>query len=464
MGLPSFSSPSYVISNYSIFGVDLNINPVNDISCNSAVYTNDQGHSAVTQTFLVYNADVVNNITRTGQFADGDSGIATSYFEFMYDPGINVINPIDFVRVEVIWEKEFVGPVGPSNPIQKKIRVRTQQTGIVFEYPAYTIDQFSTQESVIMINVGNNSGSGSADVNISWNDIINGEFFIYTINNYPFDAVTAPDWRYHSRLNLESTTIFNHIEDFTDLDVQEAIIPESIVSGEAFGNTTIVAPLPPEILPTGIESGEEFGIPFLSTNNHYVIVGSIVSEEFVSTPDISRVTTGQSALGQPSVPLQGDIRLILDDFRGYGEMILSDRDVERDAGLETEALIVLGTERLATKDDPLPYEDSDLRGWWGDLVPFTPNVIIGTKLWLLKRSKITANLPARAKEYVEEGFQYWIDDGIASEINVDVQIVIEQQKTIKISIEAVRPDNTSIFFKYFFNWENQILRSAANAV
>ena len=80
-------------------------------------------------------------------------------------------------------------------------------------------------------------------------------------------------------------------------------------------------------------------------------------------------------------------------------------------------VISLFTWRRANPDDDLP---GDLRmGWWGDSFPPVANDRIGSRLWLLSRSKLTAETVSRAKEYAEEALRWLIDDGVAARVDVE---------------------------------------------
>lgn len=76
--------------------------------------------------------------------------------------------------------------------------------------------------------------------------------------------------------------------------------------------------------------------------------------------------------------------------------------------LGTAVMISLFTDAEAGPDDIIPDGTSDRRGWWAGP--------IGSKLWLLSRSKQTATVLALAKTYIAEALQWLLDDGVASEV------------------------------------------------
>jgi phage gp46-like protein len=96
--------------------------------------------------------------------------------------------------------------------------------------------------------------------------------------------------------------------------------------------------------------------------------------------------------------------------------------------LASAVTVALGTDRLANPDDELPgLNDEDRRGWWGDLdaEALHGGWPIGSRIWLLSRAKITGtgarqgSTLAKAREYVREALQPFVDQQIASRVQVD---------------------------------------------
>ena len=82
-------------------------------------------------------------------------------------------------------------------------------------------------------------------------------------------------------------------------------------------------------------------------------------------------------------------------------------------------LISLFTWRRANPDDKLPAEAR--QGWWGDSYPVQPNDRIGSRLWLLGRSKLTAETVRQAREYAIEALQWLMDDGVVARVDVEAE-------------------------------------------
>jgi phage gp46-like protein len=82
-------------------------------------------------------------------------------------------------------------------------------------------------------------------------------------------------------------------------------------------------------------------------------------------------------------------------------------------------LVSLFTWRRALPDDDLP--GADRMGWWGDTWPTVRGDRIGSRLWLLSRSKLMNATPGLAVEYAREALQWLIDDGVAEAVNVEAE-------------------------------------------
>ncbi|KAB2527491.1 hypothetical protein F8N49_03685 [Pseudomonas sp. GXM4] len=94
-------------------------------------------------------------------------------------------------------------------------------------------------------------------------------------------------------------------------------------------------------------------------------------------------------------------------------MIFSD---DRESALTRAVLISLFTWRRALTDDPV--DDEELFGWWGDSYPDIADDRIGSRLWLLRRVKLTDATQRDAEFYANEALRWLLDDGHAIAIEV----------------------------------------------
>ena len=135
-----------------------------------------------------------------------------------------------------------------------------------------------------------------------------------------------------------------------------------------------------------------------------------------------------------------------------GTINILGNDVERDDGLETSILISLFSDRRADDSDVLPDSSGDKRGYWAD----TSNDKIGSKLWLLARTALTADVPARAEKYIKDALQWMLDDGLIK--NMEISVLRSGMDTLLISIKLLQPTGTEKFYKYSYNWQAEILK------
>lgn len=116
--------------------------------------------------------------------------------------------------------------------------------------------------------------------------------------------------------------------------------------------------------------------------------------------------------------------------------------------LPRAVIISLFTWGRARPDDDLP--GADRMGWWGDSFPAVAGDRIGSRLWLLARSKITSSTVARAKEYAQEALAWLVDDGVASEVIVQAERGDLSQ--ISLWCQIVRGNNPRLDIRFNDAW------------
>lgn len=79
-----------------------------------------------------------------------------------------------------------------------------------------------------------------------------------------------------------------------------------------------------------------------------------------------------------------------------------------EAGLTRSVMISLFTWRRAATDDSV--DDEERYGWWGDSYPATADDKIGSRLWLLRRVKLTDATQRDAEFYAEEALRWLLTD------------------------------------------------------
>lgn len=150
-----------------------------------------------------------------------------------------------------------------------------------------------------------------------------------------------------------------------------------------------------------------------------------------------------------------DIALLLDAEAFAFDIHVVDGSLAVDDGLKTAIALSLFTDARARADDALPTADADPRGWWGNAFPQEDALAddeLGSRLWLLERSKTTADVVARARTYAAEALAWLVQDGIARSVEVETE---RQGDRIAIGVMILRPGENQPT-RYDFLWEGSL--------
>lgn len=136
------------------------------------------------------------------------------------------------------------------------------------------------------------------------------------------------------------------------------------------------------------------------------------------------------------------------------DLKIENGDLKADNGLETAALISVFSNKRVTLEQ-LPQGETDRMGWWADLISEAEGDQIGSRHWVLERlGKINTQSEIEMRSVLKEAFEWMLDDGIASRVEVDA----ERTDTNEIVGSALiyRPSGDNIPFK--FVWDGQKLK------
>lgn len=116
------------------------------------------------------------------------------------------------------------------------------------------------------------------------------------------------------------------------------------------------------------------------------------------------------------------IGLTYDNATQLSDLTRDGKNLVTDEGLETAVLLSLFTRRRALDSDELPDPGGgDQGGWWGDRYSEVEGDLLGSRLWLLARSKSSQDVVNRARVYSEEALQWMVDDGMAKSVEVETE-------------------------------------------
>lgn len=114
--------------------------------------------------------------------------------------------------------------------------------------------------------------------------------------------------------------------------------------------------------------------------------------------------------------------------------------------LITALTVSLFTDRRAADDDELLDGSDDRRGWWGD----NAAAPLGSRLWMLERSKRTQQTLQLARDYIAEALQWLIDDGVVSAFDITVEWLPGSQ--LSALVTAHRNDGTREANSFTWAW------------
>lgn len=152
------------------------------------------------------------------------------------------------------------------------------------------------------------------------------------------------------------------------------------------------------------------------------------------------------------------------DRPGYAvelDWLLTDQNLLDDTfALQSALIIALGSDALAGATDPLPGpDDTDRGGWWGDIdaQEIWEGWPVGSKLWLLRRAKISSALAAdggtvfRASSYARTAIQPFIDQRIATAADVGAERT--DVSRIDVSVTLKRGPDPAVALRYAELWD-----------
>jgi phage gp46-like protein len=151
-----------------------------------------------------------------------------------------------------------------------------------------------------------------------------------------------------------------------------------------------------------------------------------------------------------------DLALVWDETLGSADLVMIDSDLASDPGLETAVLLSLFTDARAANDDVPPSGDpTDRRGWWADQFSTVEGDKIGSRRWLLDRSKFTNETAIVLKEYDTEALQWMIDDGVASSVDITTALAtVRGSPRINETIVINRPHGSPLTFRFAHVWDS----------
>lgn len=132
------------------------------------------------------------------------------------------------------------------------------------------------------------------------------------------------------------------------------------------------------------------------------------------------------------------------------DLAIAGYDLVADDGLETAVMVSLFSDRRADDNDTLPG-GNDRRGWWGDSYPDVNGDQIGSRLWLLARSKQTQDVLNAAQDYAQECLTWLVEDGIVRSVKATAEIL--RTGVLALTIEIARAAQPVAKYRFETFWK-----------
>lgn len=147
-----------------------------------------------------------------------------------------------------------------------------------------------------------------------------------------------------------------------------------------------------------------------------------------------------------------DVRIEFDAEAFRMDVVVEANDLATEGGLETAIRVSLFSDRGAEDGDVLPAGATDRRGWWGDALAEQPGDKIGSRLWLLDRSKKTPDVLDDAEQYAREALQWLLDDLVVASLSV-VPSFLTDVDGYRLDISVTRPTGAVANYRFDRVWE-----------
>ena len=133
-----------------------------------------------------------------------------------------------------------------------------------------------------------------------------------------------------------------------------------------------------------------------------------------------------------------NIDLILDQSRGYFDIVFEDNEIKPTEGFDTALWVSLFSDQRATaSEQPDPLKR---RGWIGDLGEIDQ---IGSKLWFLDQARICTDTLNKAIDFAQKSLSWFIEDSLAKKVDVTGTL---EPDTVILKIVITTPDGSIINF------------------
>lgn len=145
-----------------------------------------------------------------------------------------------------------------------------------------------------------------------------------------------------------------------------------------------------------------------------------------------------------------DIQLKLAPETFEFDIFLQGSDLATGTDIYTAVIISLFSWARAKAEDDVP-KNSPKYGWWGDQISDDTNHRTGSRLWLMKRYKLTQATANIATHFIKEALAWMITDGVISSMEITPEIAKDGK--MDVNIRLYRYGEQMINLRYSELWK-----------
>jgi phage gp46-like protein len=142
------------------------------------------------------------------------------------------------------------------------------------------------------------------------------------------------------------------------------------------------------------------------------------------------------------------------DLQGNYDLVIENGRLKTTESFETAIQMSFFLDARADPSE-VPIAENR-RGWWGNEFGIVNGRQLGSKLWLLSQARAIQETLLKAIEYTREGFQHFVDDGHATKVEVEGELIKNEetlQGGVKLDIK-IFTNQDIVIEKTFTLWLN----------
>lgn len=137
------------------------------------------------------------------------------------------------------------------------------------------------------------------------------------------------------------------------------------------------------------------------------------------------------------------ITYINSNGNNYYDFTLTNGDFTLDYGLDTSMMMSVLCEQRIEDQSVIPMQRG---GWVGNILQIVPSYQQGSLIWTKYQSNMNSQIQSEIEGYLEDAFSWMIEDGIAKDVNVDVNLLANSKVSATITVTKNDDTQTSTYY------------------